>query len=83
VIEDVPTIPGVHEHVAVHGDAVIETDEQIAVEPSLKVTVPACAAVAVSVTAVPNVAVVALPSSATEIDVDPNAVPSMELKRLV
>jgi hypothetical protein len=49
----VPTVPGVHEQVAVHGDAKIETEVQIAVPLSLNVTVPAWAAVAVKITAIP------------------------------
>jgi hypothetical protein len=49
----VPTVPGVHEQVAVHGEAEMATDVQIAVPLSLKVMVPACGAVAVTTTAVP------------------------------
>ena len=67
----VPTVPGVHEQVAVQGDVEIATDVQIAVVPSLKVTAPARAAVAVNVTAVPKVAVVAFEGSATETVVVP------------
>jgi hypothetical protein len=67
----VPTVPGVQEQVAVHGDAEIATPVQMAVPLSLKVTVPARVAVAVNVTAVPKVAVVAFEGSATETVVVP------------
>ena len=77
------TVPGVQEQVAVHGDAEIVTPVQIAVPLSLKVTVPARPAVAVSVTAVPNVAVVAFEGSATETVVLPRAAPSWVLKEFV
>ena len=63
------TALGVHEHVAVYGLETAEaTEEQpvIAVPPDLKVTNPAVFMVAVMVTAVPYVAVVAPDGSESE-----------------
>ena len=70
VILLVATFPGVQLHVAVHGDKEIDTAPQpvITVPLSLKATDPAIEAVAVKVTVVPYVAVVAFPGNATEID---------------
>ena len=65
------TVSGVQEQVAVHGDVEIVTPVQMAVPLSLKVTGPALVAVAVNVTAVPKVAVVAFEGSATETVVVP------------
>ena len=67
----VPTVPGVQEQVAVQGEMDTATEVQIAVVPSLKVIAPARDAVAVSVTAVPKVAEVALEGRATETVVVP------------
>jgi hypothetical protein len=83
VILCVPAVPGVHEQVAVQGDADIDTLEQRAVEPSLNVTVPAIEAVAVKVIAVPTVALVALPARATVTEDAAMEVPTLSAEMLV
>jgi len=63
-----PAVAGVHEHVAVVDVAVTAPQPVMVVPPSVKLTVPGVETVAVMVTAVPMVAVVALADRATLID---------------
>jgi hypothetical protein len=83
VIELVFTLEGVQEHVAVHGETNIATDEHIVVESALNVTAPARSAVAVNVTATSYVAVVAFDGRATETLVKVKADPSCVLLAFV
>ena len=73
----VPTVLGVQLQVAVHGDAVTDfvPQPEIVTPPTWKFIDPACAAVAVNVTAVPYVCA---PGSVTEIEVAANADPATE-----
>jgi len=64
-----PAVEGVQEHVAVVVPA-LDPQPVMVVPLSRKLTLPAWLIVAVMVTAVPTVAVVALPGRATEVVVD-------------